>query len=55
MKITHHSHCDKWGISHKSIIKRDSEESSSSHNPSGCVDPPFQSTKGLAHDKYSYV
>jgi hypothetical protein len=55
MKITHRTHRDKWGISHKSASKRDSIESSSTHNPSGYVDSPFRSTKLLAYDMYSYA
>jgi hypothetical protein len=52
MNITHR---DKWGISHKSAYKRDFAEPSSTHNPSGCVDPPFQSTKRLAYDMFNYA
>jgi hypothetical protein len=55
MKIAHRAHHDKLGISHKSACKRDSAEPSSTHNPSGCVDPPFRSTKGLAYDMYSHT
>jgi hypothetical protein len=55
MKITHRVHRDKWEISHKSTSKRDSAEPSSTHNPLGCVDPPFQSTKLLAYDMYSHA
>jgi hypothetical protein len=40
MKITHCTHHDKWGISHKFASKRDN---------------PFQSTKGLAYDIYSHA
>jgi hypothetical protein len=55
MKITHYARRDKWGISHKSASKRDSAEPSSTHNPSGCVDPHFRSTKRLAYDMYSHA
>jgi hypothetical protein len=55
MKITHHAHRDKWGISHKSAGKRDSVEPSSTHNPSGCVDPPFRNTKELAYNIFNYA
>jgi hypothetical protein len=55
MKITHHAHRDKWGIFHKSASKRDFTEPSSTHNPSGYVDPPFRSTKGLTYDVYSHA
>jgi hypothetical protein len=55
MKITHRTHRDKWGISHKSISKRDSVERSFTHNPSGCVDPLFRSTNGLAYDMFNYA
>jgi hypothetical protein len=55
MKITHHTHRDKWGIFHKSASKRDSAEPSSTHNPSDCVDPPFQSMKWLTYDMFSHA
>jgi hypothetical protein len=55
VKIIHRTHRDKWGIYHKFASKRDSAEPSSTHNPSGCVDPLFRSTKGLAYDIYSYA
>jgi hypothetical protein len=55
MKITHRTHRDKWGISHKFASMRDSAEPSSTHKPSGCVDPPFRSTKELAYDMYSHA
>jgi hypothetical protein len=55
MNITHHAHRDKWEISHKSASKWDSAEPSSTHNPSGCVDLPFRSTKGLAYNMFNYA
>jgi hypothetical protein len=55
MKITHRAHRAKCGISHKSASKRDFTKPSSTHNPSGCVDPLFQSTKGLTYDMFNYA
>jgi hypothetical protein len=55
MKITYRIQRDKWGISHKFASKRDSTESPFTHNHSGCVDPPFRSTKGLAYDMFNYA
>jgi hypothetical protein len=55
MKITHRVHHNKWEISHKSVGKQDSAEPFSTHNPLDCVDPPFQSSKGLAYDMFNYA
>jgi hypothetical protein len=55
MNITHRAHRNKWGVSHKSACKRDSAEPYFTHNPLGCVDPLFRSTKELAYDMLSHA
>jgi hypothetical protein len=55
MKIAHHAHRDKWGIFHKFASKWEYAEPSFTHNPSGCVDSFFRSTKELAYDMYSHA
>jgi hypothetical protein len=52
MNITHR---DKWGISHKSTSKRGFAEPTFTHNPSGCVNPPFRSMKSLASNMYCHA